>query len=314
MADVSVIVPTLATDEGIAPFVRALAAGDLDHELVVVDNGRRLTSVLASMHPRLRVVTPDENLGFGRAVNRAAAAADGAILVVTNDDCLPSAGFLRALAGPVRESPGNTTGAGVLLQARDPALIDSAGIWVDRTLLPFDYLHGERVEVLEAPVPDPIGPSGGATAVARDVFLGLGGYDERLFAYQEDVDLALRLRRAGVATRLCSEARAVHAHSATLGAGSRDKNYLMGFGRGFVLKRWSVVSPTRLLPLVARDATICAGQLALDRTAAGIRGRRDGYRAVAREFPYPSAELAGHTDGGPTMGARLRRRLRLRGG
>ena len=36
--------------------------------------------------------------------------------------------------------------AGVMRDWRDPELIDSAGMELDRTLLVFDYLNGEPVE------------------------------------------------------------------------------------------------------------------------------------------------------------------------
>ena len=69
----------------------------------------------------------------------------------------------------------------------------------------------EPLDVLDEGVPDPLGPSGGAAAYDREAFLRLGGFDERIFAYFEDVDLALRLRKAGWSCRLAPAARGTHA-------------------------------------------------------------------------------------------------------
>ena len=55
--------------------------------------------------------------------------------------------------------------------------------------------------MLDGAVADPIGPSAAAAAFDRAAFLAVGGFDERLFAYWEDVDLVLRLRAAGYAAR-----------------------------------------------------------------------------------------------------------------
>ncbi len=151
--------------------------------------------------------------------------------------------------------------AGVLLEARDPAVIDSAGIELDDTLLVFDYLNGHPVGVLDRIVSNPLGPSGAAAAYDRSAFLECGGFDERLFAYWEDVDLVLRLRLAGAQCVLVRDARAVHTHSATLGSGSAGKNYLTGFGRGYVLRKWGVLTGTRGAVALSREAGICAAQL-----------------------------------------------------
>ena len=76
--------------------------------------------------------------------------------------------------------------------------------------------------------------------------LRVGPFDERFFAYWEDVDLALRMREAGWRCALAPGALGTHAHSATLGSGSARKNYLMGFGRGYLLRKWGVLrSPLR---------------------------------------------------------------------
>ncbi len=118
-------------------------------------------------------------------------------------------------------------------------MIDSAGVVVDSTLLAFDYLHGLPWSVAETAAP-PLGPTGGAALFTLSSFTAVGGFDERIFAYLEDVDFALRLRAAGCACRLASDARAVHRHSATLGSGSAAKNRLMGWSRGYMLRRYGV--------------------------------------------------------------------------
>ena len=92
--------------------------------------------------------------------------------------------------------------SGVLRDWRHPDLIDSAGMELDRTLLVYDYLNGEPVTALAAGAADPIGPSPKAAAFDRDAFLAVGGFDEHLFAYWEDVDLALKLLEAGGTCRL----------------------------------------------------------------------------------------------------------------
>ena len=104
-----------------------------------------------------------------------------------------------------------------------------------------------------------------------------GGFDERIFLYYEDLDLALRMAASGARCRLAPEARALHAYSASLGAGSGDKFAHTGWSRGYMLRRYGVMSrPGPALRVLACECAICAGQLAMDRTTKGIDGQGAG--------------------------------------
>ena len=289
----TVIVPSW---NGARRLQRLLPSLGASSEVVVVDNGSTddTAEVLARRFPDVEVVRFARNHGFSKAVNRAAAVASSEAIVLLNDDCVCERGFADRLAGALDPSRGVAMAAGVLLEAHDPTVVDSAGIELDDTLLVFDYLNGQTIAVFDRAVADPLGPSGAAAAFDRSAFLECGGFDEQLFAYWEDVDLVLRLRLAGARCVLVRDARAVHSHSATLGSGSAGKNYLTGFGRSYVLRKWGVLRGARGAVAVAREVGICAAQLAIDRTPAGIRGRLAGWHAAggAQRHPYPSAAIA----------------------
>jgi N-acetylglucosaminyl-diphospho-decaprenol L-rhamnosyltransferase len=61
---------------------------------------------------------------------------------------------------------------------------------------------------------------GAATLIDRDLFLAMGGFDERFFCYCEDVDLGYRLRLAGETTLLLPAAVVEHVGSASTGVRS----------------------------------------------------------------------------------------------
>ena len=157
----------------------------------------------------------------------------------------------------------------------------------------FDYLNGEPVAALEGAA-DPLGPTGGAALYRHDAFQAVGGFDERIFLYYEDLDLALRMRRRGrplpawpARRGRCTPTRP------SLGAGSGRKYARTGWSRGYMLRRYGVMSQPQLaLRALACEGAICAGSAAWGTTRRrGSAGARRGWR-----------------DGGGLRAARARRR------
>ncbi len=273
-----VYIPNFNGSEWIGRTLASLRGQSREAEVVVVDNGSSDGSVelLRADFPEVALLELGRNTGFGPALNRAVAEhpAEAAILLNNDVECEPR--FVEALLDGLGE--GVQAVAGVLVQEAAPELIDSAGVVADSTLMGFDYLHGEPLTAaLDAPAP--LGPTGGAALYRRTAFEAVGGFDERIFLYYEDLDLALRLAAAGGRCRLAGEARALHAYSASLGAASAAKYARTGWSRGYMLRRYGVLSePRRALRALACEGALCAGQLLRDRTAKGIGGRLRGWR------------------------------------
>ena len=303
---VPTVTPSLAVH-----LVDSLARSGGRFETIVVDNGTGAPELddAASRLEGGRVMRLGENLGYSRAVNKAARSAQGDLLVLLNDDSVVDPGFVERIAGALEPVAGVVMAAGVMRDSGAPDRIETAGLEIDHTLLAYDYLNGEPFEVLGGPVADPVGPSGAAAAFTRDAFLEAGGFDEALYAYLEDVDLVLRLRRAGGHCRLARDARGTHEHSATLGAGSARKDYLAGYGRGYLLRKWGVVTPRRLPSVLIRELGQTAVQATMDRNLGPIRGRVAGLRAGRRSEPYPPPGVLGDA---PSLASSARRRWRRR--
>ena len=296
--------------------LESLAPLEGGYETIVVDNGtgsRELEEAAAALDG-CSVMRLESNLGYSRAVNLAARRAQGDALVLLNDDSVVDPGYVPRLIERLDPGSGIVMAAGVMRERSAPGLIDTAGIELDRTLLAFDYLNGEPLEILDGPVPDPIGPSGAAAAFWRDSFLEAGGFDEALFAYLEDVDMVLRLRALGGSCSLASDARGTHQHSATLGLGSARKDYLMGYGRGYLLRKWSVLTARRLPAVLIRELALSAGQAVVDRNLGGMRGRARGLHAGRAAVPYPAPAVRDPPSLAATLRRRWRRRARLRRG
>jgi N-acetylglucosaminyl-diphospho-decaprenol L-rhamnosyltransferase len=277
----AIYIPTYNGRERLAVALRSLQEQTRPANVVVVDNGSAdgTVELLRERFPEVALLELGQNLGFGRALNRAVAEipADPVILLNNDVECEPR--FVEALLDAAVE--GAECVAGVLVQEAAPELIDSAGVVADRTLMGFDYLHGEPLEAAQR-APAPLGPTGGGALYSLDAFRAVGGFDERIFLYYEDLDLALRMAAGGARCRLAPAATAVHAYSASLGAGSDAKYERTGWSRGYMLRRYGVMSEPRLaLRALAVEGVLCAGQLLRDRTSAGFGGRLRGWRAAA---------------------------------
>jgi len=274
----AVYIPNFNGSAQLGRTLRGLAAQTRPADVVLVDNGSSDDSVELARRelPGIKVLELAENLGFGPALNRAVAAHPADAVILLNNDAKPEPRFVEALLDGL--GAGVDSVAGVLLQERAPELIDSAGVVADSTLMGFDYLHGERAEAAVGAA-DPLGPTGGAALYRREAFERVGGFDERIFLYFEDLDLSLRLAAAGGRCRLAPEARALHAYSASLGAASAAKYQRTGWTRGYMLRRYGVMGNPRLaLRALACEGALCAGQLLKDHTAAGLKGRLRGWR------------------------------------
>lgn len=258
----------------------------LSHTVIVADNGSTdgTTDLVRREFPEVLVTELGSNLGFPAACNRGVRAGSGEIVVLLNNDveCPPE--FLERLVAPFADDERLGSVAALLLNPGG-ATIESFGLTVDPTLAGFPRFRGLPVGEADRMHPALIGPSGAAGAYRRRAWDEVGGLDEGVFFYGEDVDLALRLREAGWATHGAADAVAIHYGSASASHRSKWQRYQGGFARGYFLRRHGVLRGTTALRALVTEAVVVAGDsLVFSRDLAALRGRIAGWRA-ARGLP-----------------------------
>jgi N-acetylglucosaminyl-diphospho-decaprenol L-rhamnosyltransferase len=288
------VIPTRDARALLLDALASLARQTVDHDVVVVDNASSdgTAAAVAERFPGVRLIRSEENLGFGRAVNRGVEAVDTPIVILVNNDVVCEPGFVERMLAPFADDRVGLV-AGVLLQHDAPELVDSAGIELDPTLRSWDRLWNRPAAELANGTP--LGPCGGAAAYRLGAWRDVGGFDDAFFAYWEDVDLALRLRLAGWSCAFAGDARVLHKHGQTLGAASPAQRRLEAFGRGFVLARYRVggLGLATRLQIAALDWPVLAVHLVVRREAGPIRERRRGRLAgLSRPALRPPVELA----------------------
>jgi len=193
------------------------AQGDVVSAIWLADNGGDDTAAhVRRRHPDVRVLETGRNAGFAAGHNANFARAGGELFFVLNPDVVLAPGCLARLRAALAADPGVGAAQGALLADAGGGRLDSAGIaWSPGRTRFRDRGRGDT-PARHARARDVLGACGAAALYRRAALEqvsrpGEAPFAESLFMYYEDVDLALRLRRAGWRTRFVPEARAVHA-------------------------------------------------------------------------------------------------------
>ena len=229
--ELSVVVLSWNTKDLTLACLRALFAETPAHarEVIVVDNGSADGSAdaIAAAFPQVRLLRNPDNRLYAAGNNQGAALAKGEFVCTLNSDTEVRAGaldrlvdFLRAhpdygIAAPRLSDPdGSVQHACQRFPTLGTALCFDS-IWstfwpgsrsVARYLMrDFDHVHSCDVDQ----------PPGACWVLRTAEWRQLGGFDEVLSLFYNDVDLCLRLRRAGRRIRYVAEAEVMHHRGAS---------------------------------------------------------------------------------------------------
>ncbi len=235
--DISVAVVSYNTRDLLRACLRSLQArqaeGEAALEVIVADNGSRDGSaeMVRAEFPAVRLVEAGGNVGFGRANNAALQGARGRCVCLVNSDAEVLPGALSASLAYLDAHPDVGLAGGQLLWpdgrlqtswGDDPTL---AGVFREQTFL--GVLPGELRRAAPGPLAN--GPRdvdqicGAFMLIRRDAWRQVGGFDPHYFMYNEDVDLNVRLRRAGWRVVFLPQARITHHLGASSSADWRKR-------------------------------------------------------------------------------------------
>ena len=217
--EVSVVVVVYESGPTLAACLAALRAQTFtSFETILVDNASsdRTAQAASAADSSLSLIENPDNRGFAAAVNQGARAAGGRWLALLNPDAYAEPDWLERLIAATRAHEGVHAFTSRQLMAEDPARLDGLGDVMSLAGYPFRGGFGHR-DLGTAEAGWVFSACGGAMLIDRALFLRLGGFDERLFCYCEDVDLGYRLRLVGEPTLLVPDAVVRHVGSASTG-------------------------------------------------------------------------------------------------
>lgn len=197
---VSVVIPNYNGARWLPGCLDALAHQSFqEFEVLVVDNGSTDDSVglLREKHSDVRVISLDRPAGFAAAVNAGIGETRGEYVALLNNDTVARPGWLSALVATLDEAPPDVAAvSSKMLMLDDPSRIDDAGDTLSWSGGAAKIGHGEPAHTITEPY-EVFSVCAGAALYRLSFLDAVEGFDERFFAYLEDVDVGLRGRLLG---------------------------------------------------------------------------------------------------------------------
>ncbi|MCY3912811.1 MAG: glycosyltransferase family 2 protein [Chloroflexi bacterium] len=291
----SVVIPTWNGRHLLAEALDGLSRQTLrDFETIVVDDASDDDTChwLRQHRPEVVSVELAQRRGLAHAINQGLAVARAERIAFLNNDAVPEPEWLGELDRAFDEHPDASMLASRILLYATPDRLHAAGDFFTASGLPGNRGVWQRDGAEFDEPREVFGACAAAAAYRRLLFDTVGGLDEDLMMYCEDVDLSWRAQLAGHRCRYVPTARVRHRRGAS--ATSEFESFLVGRNRplvavmnvpGYVMRRrwWSMLR--------------AQGQIALD-ALRNFQGR------AAR------ATLNGQVAAIPQLGRALRKRRR----
>ncbi|MFB0524839.1 MAG: glycosyltransferase, partial [Phycisphaerae bacterium] len=202
---VSIVIPVFNNVEYTKRCLKALIENTPNsrYEVIIVDNGSTdgTKEFLKCLSGSVKIISNCENLGFAKACNQGAAAADGNYLVFLNSDTKVQPGWLEQLL-EVLENDSEVGAVGSKLLYPDGS-IQHAGVAIlhvegKNSLLPKHVFMRQPSDHIFVNVPMLFQVVTAACIVIRKSdFESVDGFDESYWNGYEDVDLCFKLTKAG---------------------------------------------------------------------------------------------------------------------
>ncbi len=197
---VSVVIPSWNGRGQLAEVLGSLARQtDGEFETVVVDNGSTDGSLeyLAAAWPGVRILALDRNEGFAAAVNRGISATSAPYVALVNNDVELEPHWIETVVRVLEHEPRAGSVASKLLDWSRRNVLDGAGDLVGWDGYCVRRGKGERDRGQYDGSRDVISACAAAALYRREALDDVGEFDERFFAYIEDVDWGMRAQLAG---------------------------------------------------------------------------------------------------------------------
>ncbi len=194
-------------------------------------------------YPNIRLIIISENYGFAHTVNIGLRTSGGKYIGTLNDDTIIDASWIETSLKGFADGVG---GINPILQNAKQE-IESVGITIEKKGKAHPNVQLPNTSSVEV---DAL--NGAAVLFSKNALQQVGIFDERFGSYLEDIDLSLRLRRAGFSLITVAKTRVIHMKHQTANTVLHAKKSYLDFKNWiFVIsKNWSLSDLLRYSPSI----------------------------------------------------------------
>lgn len=219
---ISIIIPNFNGEKYLRPCLDSLM-GQCDEamEIIVVDDCSSDDSMtVLSDYKNVRALQNEVNSGFAASVNRGIQASCGEFLLLLNNDVVVESDFVEALYRAIHIDEGRFAISSRMVRFNERDKLDDTGDFYN--LLGWAFKRGDGNPISQYHKPTKVfSVCAGAALYRKSVFDEIGLFDERFFAYLEDVDVSYRALIHGYENWYEPSAVCYHIGSATTADGNK---------------------------------------------------------------------------------------------
>lgn len=191
-------------------------------EIIIIDNGSSDESInyiknLKNYPIKIKLIENEENLGFAKAVNQGIINAKSEYLYLLNNDVEITENTISTLLKSIENNNKIFSVSSKMVQYYNRTLIDDAGD--EYTILAYTKKTGNNQNISKySEFREIFSSCGGAALYRKSIIEEIGYFDEKFFAYMEDVDIGYRSRIYGYKNYYCPDSIVYHIGSGTTGS------------------------------------------------------------------------------------------------
>lgn len=187
----------------------------ISFEVIVFDNAStdKSSQMVKENFPTVKLIASESNLGYGKANNRAVKVSRGRYLLFLNSDIVVLENAIGELYNFVVRSPGVDIAGGKLLNIDKSSQPSCGPFYSLQVVFGLLFLHGDRWGLTRYS-PNKVKTvdwvSGACLCIKRTVFEKIGGFDEKIFMYMDEIDFLYRAKKIGYQVFFFPAAHFIH--------------------------------------------------------------------------------------------------------